>query len=87
MYQAMEPVCHDLKNFAEILTGDHVQERVKRIVDAFEQTTRDVSEQMQEAKEDSQRAHFRRIYRGMIAARRLVERLHELPGAGEATPL
>jgi signal transduction protein with GAF and PtsI domain len=87
MYQPLELLCGDLKNFAALLAANDANARVQRLSSAFEQTAKQIGERLSQSSEDAHRAHLQTVYRGLLAARRLVERLHELPGAGEAAPL
>jgi hypothetical protein len=87
MYDRLETICEDLRNFGVVLAGADAASSVRRIADALEYTCQEVSERTRASGDDEQRARLQRIYRGMLAARRLVERLHELPNPGEAAPL
>jgi hypothetical protein len=87
MYQHLEPFCDELKNFAALLTANDAHARVQRLASAFEQSVKQLGERLGQCSDDAERMHLQTVYRGLLAARRLVERLHELPGAGEAAPL
>jgi signal transduction protein with GAF and PtsI domain len=87
MYEQLEPLCDELKNFAALLGANDANARIQRLSSAFEQTAKQFGERLSQSIEDAERRQLQTVYRGLLAARRLVGRLHELPGAGEAAPL
>lgn len=87
MYDRLEAIHHELRHFDELLAGADAASGVRRVADALEYTSQQASELTRASVDDAQRARLQRIYRGMLAARRLVERLHELPNPGEPAPL
>jgi len=87
MYDALETIRDELKNLPALLAANDAASRVRRITAAFEQTVRDVSDRTRGCNDAAQHAQLQTIYRGLLAAGRLVQRLHELPNPGEAAAL
>jgi hypothetical protein len=77
MYDALLPVAQDLNALDATLSAPDSQQRVARIADAFEETARRISSATQTAGDERERAELQKLYRGMIAARRIVLTLHE----------
>ncbi|MCX4161412.1 MULTISPECIES: type III secretion system protein [Paraburkholderia] len=77
MYDALLPVAQDLNTLDATLNAPDSQQRVARIVGAFEETARRISSATQAAKSDHERLELQKLYRGMIAAQRIVLTLHE----------
>ncbi|MFM0040904.1 type III secretion system protein [Paraburkholderia sediminicola] len=80
MYDALETVRTDIKGLETTLKTPDAKERVARIAQAFEQCAQDVSDATRRALQEDERAALQKIYRGMVAARRMMLRLHELAG-------
>jgi hypothetical protein len=80
MYDALEAVHADIKGLESHLEAPDATERVSRIIRAFDDCAQKVSDATRQASQDDDRAALQRIYRGMVAARRMVLRLHELAG-------
>ncbi|MDH6146209.1 MULTISPECIES: hypothetical protein [Paraburkholderia] len=77
MYDALLPIAEDLNTLDATLAAPDATERVARIVAAFDETARRISTFAQTARDDQQRSELQKLYRGMIAARRIVLALHE----------
>jgi signal transduction protein with GAF and PtsI domain len=80
MYDALETVRTDIKKLETTLKAPDAQQRVARIAQALEQCAQEISEATRRALQEDERAALQKIYRGMIAARRMTLRLHELAG-------
>jgi hypothetical protein len=80
MYDALEYVHADIKGLEAALKAPDASARVSRIVQAFEQCAREVSDATLQTSQEDDRAALQKIYRGMVAAHRIVLRLHELSG-------
>lgn len=83
MYQALESISQDLKHLREGLTGPAAAGQVARITAALEATAQKISQATRDAMVDADRVALQKIYAGIVAARRIVQQLHELPGGGE----
>jgi hypothetical protein len=77
MYDALLPIAQDLNTLDATLNAPDSQQRVARIAAAFEQTAQHISSATQSAANDLERIELQKLYRGMIAARRIVLTLHE----------
>jgi hypothetical protein len=80
MYEALLPITEDLNTLDVTLSAADSQQRVARIVAAFDETARRISSATQSAASDQERIALQKLYRGMIAARRIVLTLHERHG-------
>ncbi|WP_321816635.1 MULTISPECIES: type III secretion system protein [unclassified Paraburkholderia] len=80
MYDALLPIAADLNAFDATLAAPDSAARVARIVAAFEETARRISDATQAAADDATRADLQKLYRGMLAARRIVLALQERRG-------
>jgi hypothetical protein len=87
MYDALEAVRDELKSLQALLAANDAASRVRRIAGAFEQAIQHISDRTRECADEAHRARLQTLYRGLLAGRRLVERLHELPNPGEAAAL
>jgi hypothetical protein len=77
MYEALLGITQDLNTLDATLNAPDSQQRVARIVAAFDETANKLSAATQSAGSDHDRITFQKLYRGMIAARRIVLSLHE----------
>jgi hypothetical protein len=77
MYDALLPIAQDLNALDATLNAPDSQQRVARITAAFDETARRISSATQSAASDRDRIELQKLYRGMIAARRIVLTLHE----------
>ncbi len=77
MYDALLPITQDLNAFDVTLNAPDGLQRVTRIAAAFDETARRISTATQTAKDDQERLELQKLYRGMIAAQRIVLTLHE----------
>jgi len=83
MYQALESISQDLKQLRPTLTGPNAAANVARITAALDTTAQNISQATRAALGDSERIALQKIYAGIVAARRIVQQLHDLPGGGE----
>ncbi|MFC0402798.1 type III secretion system protein [Paraburkholderia rhizosphaerae] len=83
MYQSLEKVRDDLKQLQQVLDSPAASARVARITAAFDECAQRVSDATCETEDVVDRAALQKLYRGLVAARSIVQRLHELPGVGE----
>jgi hypothetical protein len=77
MYDALLSVAQDLNALDATLAAPDGSTRVARIAAAFDETARRISSATQSAVDDHERLELQKLYRGMIAARRIVLTLHE----------
>jgi hypothetical protein len=77
MYDALLPIAQDLNALGATLSAPDGPQRVARIAAAFDETARRISSATQTAADDRERIELQKLYRGMIAARRIVLSLHE----------
>ncbi|HEV3104145.1 MAG TPA: type III secretion system protein [Trinickia sp.] len=77
MYDALLPIAQDLNALDATLAAPDSQQRIARIATAFDETARRISTATQTAADDRERIELQKLYRGMIAARRIVLTLHE----------
>ncbi|MEJ0003118.1 MAG: type III secretion system protein [Pararobbsia sp.] len=77
MYDALLPIAQDLNALNATLAAPDGPQRVARIAAAFDETARRISSATQVAADERERLDLQRLYRGMIAARRIVLSLHE----------
>ncbi|WP_240766293.1 type III secretion system protein [Paraburkholderia flava] len=80
MYDALLPIAQDLNSLDATLNAPDSQQRIARIASAFDETARRISSATQGAANDHERTELQKLYRGMIAARRIVLTLHERHG-------
>ena len=78
MYEEIEAVRHELKQLPSVLTSIDAHERVSTIRAAFAATAQRISDKTHEARNESERADMQTLYRGMVAAQRMVERMADL---------
>lgn len=77
MYDALLPIAQDLNTLDATLNAADSQQRVARIAAAFDETAQRISTVTQSAANDHERVELQKLYRGMIAARRIVLTLQE----------
>jgi hypothetical protein len=77
MYEALLPIAQDLNALDATLSAPDSQQRVARIAAAFDETARRISSATQSAASDGARIELQKLYRGMLAARRIVLTLQE----------
>jgi hypothetical protein len=77
MYDALLPIAQDLNTLDATLSAPDSHQRVARIAAAFDETARRISTATQSAAGDQQRLELQRLYRGMVAAKRIILTLHE----------
>ncbi|MCA8243025.1 MULTISPECIES: type III secretion system protein [Burkholderia] len=81
MYDALLPIAQDLNALDATLSAPDGAQRVARIAAAFDETARRISTATQSAADERERLDLQKLYRGMIAARRIVLTLQERHGA------
>lgn len=84
MYDALIPIAQDLNALDATLAAPDSPQRVARIAAAFDETARRISSATQAAGGERERLELQKLYRGMIAARRIVISLHERHSARAA---
>lgn len=77
MYDALLPIAKDLNALDATLQAPDALQRIARIAAAFDETAQKISSATQNAANDHERIEMQKLYRGMIAARRIVLTLHE----------
>jgi hypothetical protein len=77
MYDALLPIAQDLNALDATLSAPDGAQRVARIAAAFDETARRISSATQAADDEHERLELQKLYRGMLAARRIVLTLHE----------
>ncbi|KER67583.1 hypothetical protein HR51_32615 [Burkholderia cepacia] len=82
MYQDLEAVRDDLKQLQRTLASP---DGVARIEKAFKACAEHVSEATRACGDARDRAALQKVYRGMVAARSIVQQLRELPDDGQAS--
>ncbi|MBN3825118.1 type III secretion system protein [Burkholderia sp. Ac-20384] len=81
MYDALTPLTQDLSTLDVVLDAPDSAQRIARIAAAFDETARRISQATQMASSNGERTDLQKLYRGMIAARRIVLSLQERHGA------
>ncbi|MEA3118263.1 MAG: hypothetical protein QOI13_1533 [Paraburkholderia sp.] len=84
MYDALLPIAQDLNALDATLSAPDSQQRVARIAAAFDETARRISSATPSAANEGARVDLQKLYRGMLAARRIVLALHERRSAQSA---
>ncbi|WP_412025864.1 type III secretion protein [Burkholderia cepacia] len=79
MYQDLEAVRDDLKQLQRTLESPDGLARIER---AFEACAERVSDATSACNDAQDRAALQKIYRGVVAARSIVQQLHALPAEG-----
>ncbi|RQR49508.1 type III secretion system protein [Burkholderia sp. Bp9140] len=82
MYQDLEAVRDDLKQLQRTLESP---DGAARIENAFKACAEHVSEATRACDDARDRAALQKVYRGMVAARGIVQQLRELPDDGQAS--
>lgn len=77
MYEMLEPVAQDLNTLEAVLSAPDAKARMQKIAEAFDETTRRISEATQAAVLDDDRIALQKLYRGFVAARRIAMNLYE----------
>lgn len=77
MYDALLPIAQDLNSLDATLQAPDASQRITRIAAAFDETAKQISTATQSAANDHERIEMQKLYRGMIAAKRIVLTLHE----------
>ncbi len=80
MYEALQSVAKDLNSLDAMFKAPDSRQRVARVSDAFDETARRISAATQSAANDEERSALQKLYRGMLAARRIVVNLYEKRG-------
>jgi hypothetical protein len=78
MYDMLEDVRDDLKQLQIVLKAADSGPRIARIDAAFAASAQHVSEATRAAHDEGERSALQTLYRGLLAGRRIVQRLHEL---------
>ena len=78
MYEKIAAVAPLLKDLNASLRAPDSSKRVASIIEALDETAREISDVTQSTESAEERAALQKIYRGMIAAKRVVAHLHEL---------
>ncbi len=84
MYESLAPVAHDLTHLKATLASPMSHALVKRATEALDTTARAFADATQKAGGDQERADLQILYRGFVAARRIVAHLHELQTHGQS---
>ncbi|WP_323117789.1 type III secretion protein [Burkholderia alba] len=77
MYEALERVAGDFGSLEKTLAAPDAASRIKSIRDALGETAERVSAATAQAASDYDRDAMQKIYRGLLAAQRIVLTLHE----------
>jgi hypothetical protein len=77
MYDALLPIAQDLNALDATFAAPDSAARVARIAAAFDETANRISAATQAALDEHERTNLQKLYRGMIAARRIVLTLYE----------
>ncbi|MDG0025447.1 type III secretion system protein [Trinickia sp. Y13] len=83
MYESLAPVANDLTHLKATLASPMSHSLVKRATDALETTAKELADATQKAGGDQERSELQILYRGFVAARRIVAHLHELQTLGQ----
>lgn len=78
MYEKLGAVAPLLENLGATLSSPDASVRVGTILAALDETAQQISNEALSAQSGDDRAALHTIYRGMLAAKRIVARLHEL---------
>ena len=85
-YAALEAVRADIKNLEGTFAAADAPERVRGIVAALDAAAQRISDATCTTTYSDERVELQKVYRGMIAARRIVLRLEELARIDAANP-
>lgn len=83
MYESLAPVANDLTHLKATLASPMSDSLVKRATAALDTTAKELADATQRAGADQERADLQTLYRGFVAARRIVAHLHELQTLGQ----
>lgn len=78
MYEALESVVADMVGFEAALNSPTRHTRVARLTSALDATAQQMSDRLSSATGERERAHLQTLYRGFVAASRIVQRLSDL---------
>lgn len=78
MYEALQPVVADLVGFEATLNSPTRHVRVARLTSALDATAQAMSDRLAGATAERERVHLQTLYRGLVAASRIVQRLSDL---------
>jgi len=78
MYEALQAVVADMVEFESTLNSPTRHTRVARLTSALDATVQRLSDRLAGATAERERAHLQTLYRGFIAAGRVVQRLSDL---------
>lgn len=78
MYEKLATVAPLMEKLNATLSAPDSSARVTEIMTALHQTASEISDAAQSAVPADERAALQTIYRGMLAAKRIVAQLHEL---------
>jgi len=81
MYEKLGAVAPLLENLRATLSAPDAGMHVSAIVAALDETAHEISNEALSVENGAERAALHKIYRGMLAAKRIVARLHELSPA------
>lgn len=79
MYEPIEACATDFNEFQRLLTDPSGVERINAIRAALEETAANISKET--SANETERNHLSQLYRGMLAASRIVAQLQEKRGA------
>ncbi|NRO98865.1 type III secretion system protein [Paraburkholderia sp. NMBU_R16] len=77
MYDPLMSVAKDLNELDVVLGAKDASDRIAKIVSAFDETAERISSATQSVHDSQERIEMQKLYRGMIAARRIVLNLQE----------
>lgn len=78
MYEKLTAVAPLMEKLNATLSAPDASVRVAAIMGALDETANEISDAAQSALPPDERAELKTIYRGMVAAKRIVAQLHEL---------
>lgn len=84
MYESLAPVAHDLTHLKATLSSPMSHSLVARATAALDATAKELADATQKAGADEARTDMQTLYRGFVAARRIVAHLHELQTLGQS---
>ena len=83
MYESLAPVAKDLTHLKATLASPMSHALVTRATAALDTTAKELADATNKASGDHERAELQTLYRGFVAARRIVAQLHELQTHGD----
>lgn len=78
MYEKLNAVAASMQNFKETLSAPDCAARMAAITEALDEAARELSDAARSTTSAQERAGMQKMYRGMIAAKRIVAQLHDL---------